>query len=395
MRQNVLLLSLLFAIVGNVTAQEPIAMDGKEWHIRSGFHIYYSDHHIWIDGDTIVNGVSCKKMYTLTKELYDEGKETLEVGYCRQDGAKFYKNGRLLFDLSLQVGEVMSSSDYEVVDAGYFVTKDGVSRKCLTVEYDGGKDVWVEGFGSLEMGIYDNKIQSGMNLELVSYSHNSHPVFYHEPIALEGKEWVLMTQGVAPSNIRMWIEGDTIVDGMTCKKLYKQTCTNDGVETLEVGFCRQDRKIYWQNNKVMFLFGGIDSHMSYESSDWNTMFYNYRTVDSGYANMDDGMSRQYTSISDDYWSETPEIKDIWIEGVGSKNTGIFEYSTKEERDDVILLSCSYKGQYIYKNPNANIKDLPYQPLSTSYYDLQGRKVAHPTRGIYIKDGKKVVIKSEE
>ena len=32
---------------------------------------------------------------------------------------------------------------------------------------------------------------------------------------------------------------------------------------------------------------------------------------------------------------------------------------------------------------------------TSYSDLTGRKVAHPTRGIYIKDGKKVVIKSEE
>ena len=27
-----------------------------------------------------------------------------------------------------------------------------------------------------------------------------------------------------------------------------------------------------------------------------------------------------------------------------------------------------------------------------YYDLQGRPVAAPTRGIYIKDGKKVVIK---
>lgn len=27
-----------------------------------------------------------------------------------------------------------------------------------------------------------------------------------------------------------------------------------------------------------------------------------------------------------------------------------------------------------------------------YYDLQGRKVAHPTRGIYIRNGKKYVIK---
>lgn len=32
-----------------------------------------------------------------------------------------------------------------------------------------------------------------------------------------------------------------------------------------------------------------------------------------------------------------------------------------------------------------------EPNITPYYDLQGRPVAHPTRGIYIKEGKKVVI----
>jgi hypothetical protein len=28
---------------------------------------------------------------------------------------------------------------------------------------------------------------------------------------------------------------------------------------------------------------------------------------------------------------------------------------------------------------------------TPYYDLQGRPVANPTRGIYIKDGKKIAV----
>ena len=31
-------------------------------------------------------------------------------------------------------------------------------------------------------------------------------------------------------------------------------------------------------------------------------------------------------------------------------------------------------------------------LSNTYYDLQGRKVAQPTRGIYIFNGKKVMVK---
>lgn len=30
-------------------------------------------------------------------------------------------------------------------------------------------------------------------------------------------------------------------------------------------------------------------------------------------------------------------------------------------------------------------------ITTPYYDLQGRPVESPTRGIYIKDGKKVII----
>ena len=36
--------------------------------------------------------------------------------------------------------------------------------------------------------------------------------------------------------------------------------------------------------------------------------------------------------------------------------------------------------------------LIYDSRTSSYYDLQGRPVANPTRGIYIKDGKKVAIK---
>ena len=39
----------------------------------------------------------------------------------------------------------------------------------------------------------------------------------------------------------------------------------------------------------------------------------------------------------------------------------------------------------------NRVDMVKVESSTSYYDLQGRKVTNPTRGIYIKDGKKVVI----
>ena len=45
------------------------------------------------------------------------------------------------------------------------------------------------------------------------------------------------------------------------------------------------------------------------------------------------------------------------------------------------------------NLDTNVEKLMISDdLNASYYDLQGRKVTNPTRGIYIKEGRKVVIK---
>ena len=44
------------------------------------------------------------------------------------------------------------------------------------------------------------------------------------------------------------------------------------------------------------------------------------------------------------------------------------------------------------NLDTSISPTVAPSTDTPYYDLQGRPVANPTRGIYIKDGKKVAIK---
>ena len=75
MKQFLFLLSVLSVVASKVVAQDPIAMDGKEWHIRAGHYIYFSDIHMWIDGDTIVDGMVCKKLYKHTKQLWEDGEE--------------------------------------------------------------------------------------------------------------------------------------------------------------------------------------------------------------------------------------------------------------------------------------------------------------------------------
>ena len=387
--------------------QDPIAIDGKEWNIRAGHYTYFSDIRMRIEGDTIVDGITCKKLHTHTKQLWDGGEEIFEVGYCYQDGDKYYQNGELMFDLGLQVGDTFAldnSITYTVINVGDIVLKDGVPRKCLTVTDDAdaqpdiyNSDVWIEGVGSLRMGIYSNDfVSAGQIKTLLSCLHNGLPIYYHDPIAADGKEWTFKTLDASPLEIRMWIDGDTIVDNRACKKIYKHTRVSDGQETLEVGFCWQDDKQYWQNDRLLFDFG-IDRYDYFFGVDNNSEYASFRyVVESGDTILCDGLTRRYVIVSkeidDDFPS--PEDTDIWVEGIGSLKTGVFDYNMLAEGKEVELLTCTYNGVFLYKNDNTSIKNLPHTPEinDTPYYDLQGRPVANPTRGIYIKDGRKVILK---
>ena len=60
------------------------------------------------------------------------------------------------------------------------------------------------------------------------------------------------------------------------------------------------------------------------------------------------------------------------------------YYFMQEKDKFRLI-------YDYEKLFSDIIPLQLNNVSSPYYDLMGRKVANPTRGIYIKDGRKVVI----
>ena len=88
----------------------------------------------------------------------------------------------------------------------------------------------------------------------------------------------------------------------------------------------------------------------------------------------------------------PYITDVYVavrSDIDKSSMGykLFEYITSEEGQAIVE-----ESGYIPLAAFANIKNVENKKQSKAYYDLQGRPVAHPTRGIYIKDGKKVVIK---
>ena len=197
MKRYLILLAMLLAIVSGVTAQEPIAMDGKEWHIREKivhYIDYSSDVYMWIAGDTIVDDIYCKKLYIHTKQLWEGSEESLEVRYCHQDGEKYYQNGDLMYDFSLEVGDEFATYVdneenkllYTVVGVGDTVLLDGLSRKYLVmapsyegVVIPGYTDIWVEGIGSLTQGIAQNDFywSGGVITELQSCSYNGQCIY--------------------------------------------------------------------------------------------------------------------------------------------------------------------------------------------------------------------------
>ena len=410
MKHYLILLGMLLAIAGKSTAQDLIAMNGKEWKIKAGHYIYFSDIHMWIDGDTIVDGMVCKKLYKHTKQLWEDGEERLEVGYCRQDGEKYYQNEELMFDFSLQKGDKFSLrggyATYSVIDTGHIVLKDGVSRRCLTVmddtesfpdEYN--SDVWVEGIGSLSMGVFSNDFVSfGQVKTLLDCSYNGQHIYYHEPIAMDGKEWHIREKIAHyidySSDVHMWIAGDTIVDDIYCKRLYIHTkqLWEGGEESLEVRYCHQDGEKYYQNGDLMFDFSLEvgDEFDTYADNEEVGSFYTVVSV--GDTVLLDGLARKYMVIAPSYDGMViPGHTDIWVEGIGSLTQGIlhndFYWSGGVTTE---LQRCSHKKQSIYAKSDTYINNVSSN-VSSPYYDLQGRPVVNPTRGIYIKDGKKVII----
>lgn len=173
----------------------PIAQEGKVWHIKTQIPYYDNrythDVRMWIEGDTLVDGFLCKRLYKHTRLRYGNDEGTLQVGYCRQEGDRYYQNGELLFDLGLQVGDTFiphRGMPLVVKAVGDTTLIDGMRRKWLMVaekseveqEYY-RHDYWVEGIGSLQMGILTNDfISIGVMKRLLHCSHEGEVLYSYE-----------------------------------------------------------------------------------------------------------------------------------------------------------------------------------------------------------------------
>ena len=326
MKRNLLLLSLLLAVVGNTAAQEELSLIrfANEWVVYNNAE----DKSCFLKGTTTING-----------QTYRVERDGI---YCyRQNGKKVYRctiadgKEQLVLDFGLQVGETFSlcenfSLQVESVSDTLIASGWGeellCKRLCLKgVEQPSFQDVWIEKFGSVCYGINPPTKAEDFSQTDLMYAVSG-GFYYLADFSREGV-W-----GMAPmlgEEYPKYIESDPLM--FTLK---------DGA--LHIGG-------YIRNDCAGPLYLLVE-----EKSE--------KIILTTYELPEDADCYSYFKI------------DVTIPGL-TQDKYTIHYGGRE---------------IVVTQGSASVDDIERESIDAAYYDLMGRKVAHPTRGIYIKDGRKVV-----
>ncbi|MBQ8865192.1 MAG: hypothetical protein IJ020_03530 [Bacteroidaceae bacterium] len=243
-------------------------------------------------------------------------------------------------------------------------------------------------------------------LTLIFYA--CHNVFAQTvcPMVQEGKVWVYETGNdfTPPSRVIFSLEGDTLVGFHQCQKLYITDEDIDGNN-----YRQYKGAMYEKEGNVYFIAPGTTMFvLMYDfSSEQGTIIklgaYEIKIKKKELVKYRNEYLRvvYYSPLEDG--SETHS----WIEGVGITTAGnlttfIDGYATWLTGGYWSMISCSINGQVVFDDQDFYVSgeivtDIPTPTSSLStrernIYDLQGHQITNPRKGIYIKDGKKVIAK---
>lgn len=301
--------------------------------------------------------------YTLDGKQKIEGLDYIkELGgrYCyRQDKNKIYcydcsvGKESLIMDFGLEVGDIFTLYDglNVVVEqcSDTLVTHNDVQILCKKIHVRGLEqsdftDVWIEGIGSLKYGINPPKagechlLHNSLYLEQCHFCDDCTFTFDFQEENLCGMD-VMLGEEVYKSNFPNVQEYQNAFED----KLLEFELTND---TLHIGgyvgtYCKKSLYLLFVEIADAIYVYSVGFPLAPEA---------------------DGRA--------------VNIIDVKIPGFTQNSYNVHWYGR--------IFPVSRKGASV-----STIKDKTY---TTPYYDLTGREIANPTRDIYIKDGRKVVIK---
>lgn len=400
--------------------------------VTSMFNNDTTYYNLYTGGDTIVDGKECVQLWEYRTDTPENLKQYLlyeEAGKVYIQYANYEDDGwQLLYDFSLPKWHVGDSIEYEAMNLNDFESPNlMVSNERFVIESIdtftllNGKIRQVANCynGSLIHGIGNvgEPFFSPINRLVPPNGEVCQPVsFYCYDQLLWGKELPKKReQRFFPANgiystvqcispiydedckevehrdtvyYNVWTGNDTIVDGRECVAAWH----NNRGETVLKGVVHED------NTGLVYI-----NHLEEGASEWELLYdftprkwkdgdmiHTDAHYDRAFAvssvTLCNGKRVPYVYLSGEYvysigYLGAPALTRDMQYGGHSWSYNLFNFY----RNGVLLWGEEY-------NPNTSVTLPQTKRIVTPYYDLQGRPVANPTRGIYIKDGKKVVIK---
>lgn len=239
----------------------------------------------------------------------------------------------------------------------------------------------------------------------------------------EGREWIY--QEFLPDYESMTEEqiknGEVPYSTSFHSLLVGRTISFEGKECHDILHCKDNTEIlfgyaYEEESKVFFyaLYAddveGFSQPISYNKNQWQLLYDFNATVGmssemvwlwSGFSLADKDTinvkSRQYTRQT---WKSTDNVISHIVEGIGCETGFLYIDNITTNGASTQFVECRENGVCIFSNKDFNaasvtesVRSVIYSPYRHNLLDLQGRRLTgKPTKGIYIQNGRKVMVK---
>ena len=391
MKRTLLLITCMLVSL-TMLAHEYFLVEGKVWTYHyHGFNGREFNVDRIIDGDTIIGGLTYKKIYDKIGGQYQYA--------LREEGKKIYivyphyEMASLLYDFSKNAGDVINELAHPLIVASVdTIDIDGVKFRRMRVQ-DADQPVeewnddlihmynfWIEGVGS-ESLLESSIREEGNAYNLLSCQINGRVYTQHEllgivskptpqndyhPFVEEGKVWkVGNTQTILDNSVQVvdyyYFAGDTIIGGKTCKQMMCQRFVNPNHPYYEyfpkspskVGaWYEENKKVYFydetrQSMRMMYDFSLAANDTLQFLTDWSSPFIIGPKQTGGI----DGFKGVYRDIRMCGEEGQSYHDTFWLEGVGCIRGPISNPCDPILGDPKpeFLMSCTVGDEVIYLN----------------------------------------------
>ena len=383
-----------------------------------------------IPSDTLVAGVRCYHLYSRNADRNGTFKclGLLFEGGCRVFSTFIPELPDLLYDFSIdEPGHPIHGNMSCLVENvgrcrafGHDVLRYGIAYPQTAAEVG----CWVEGVGSDGSFLHPCSWTPGGLVKLLSCTLGD-DTFCREDFALtdpsapdmprapyrqmlcEGKVWNYKYKWEDRENYEYHTEdraytlhGDTIIGGARCMKMY---LTRDGVSEYHSAWREDGKRVYCtfpgEEEKQLYDFSLDSGCLTPFSYLYNQQRFLSRTE---VINVNGNFFTRYVLVDENFYESG-----CWVEGVGgAKSLFEPEGSVPTNHVGLHLVSCVWLDGMVFSGLDFQSPAVDYSAIGevvndeahsqtkpNATYDLQGRRVSGtPRPGIYIRNGRKVVVK---